>query len=551
MEVVIMKKHWKRVVPTTTSSPANYFGAEREELMRQQGYIQSPFSQVVPTESSDFNLFRIEDQWRGVGDFFNRKKENNEVCRNNLSLAEDYYKKEESDSPQTTFSKSDIPHYPFDDKYEYITQIRRLSLDKKRMEDFGKGKGIKIDRPQGLKKDIKEINSIYSPLFGPTFEDASSFGTRYSCQCGLTKTQQYEGTKCPHCHTTVVRKEDDFSIRGWIILDNDVVIHCGLYKSIQNFLGDKILNNILDIKDEKDENGFSIAVERPENEPFMDYGMIGFQEHFDEIMNFYLARNPGKQAYYDDIMRDRDKVFTHSIPVFTTLLRPYHLNGDKFAFQDTNKNFNIMAMLGSLLNSKEGTLQAKAKKTRNQLLFDLQSNYNEVYDEVIKIMSSKKGTIRSLYGGRFNFTCRAVIVPNWRLRTDQIRLPFKGLVKLLEHSIINILCNSYGMQMYQARACWDKAFTSYDQRVWDIVEYIIGSMEEGIPFIINRNPGLSGAYRGDSICKTELIAGTSYHEFEGRSAAKQYRKEMILKVQRLSERSRLKRVEMLRYSMST
>ena len=73
--------------------------------------------------------------------------------------------------------------------------------------------------------------------------------------------------------------------------------------------------------------------------------------------------------------------------------------------------------------------------------------------------------------------------------------------------------------MYQARACWDKAFTSYDQRVWDIVEYIIGSMEEGIPFIINRNPGLSGAYRGDSISKTELIAGNSYHEFEGQSAA--------------------------------
>ena len=128
------------------------------------------------------------------------------------------------------------------------------------------------------------------------------------------------------------------------------------------------------------------------------------------------------------------------------------------------------------------------KKTRNQLLYDMQFNFEEVYNEVLKIMSSKKGIIRSLYGGRYNFTCRCVIVPNWRLRTDQIRLPFKALVKLLEHSIINILHNSYGMSMSQAKTCWARAYESYDQRIWEIVNYIIDANQDGIPFLINRNP---------------------------------------------------------------
>ena len=125
------------------------------------------------------------------------------------------------------------------------------------------------------------------------------------------------------------------------------------------------------------------------------------------------------------------------------------------------------------------------------MLYDLQFNFNEVYNEVVKIMSSKKGIIRSLYGGRYNFTCRAVIVPNWKLRTDQIRLPFKALVKLLEYSIINILHNSYGIPMFEARSEWNEAFISYNQRIWDIVNYIIKAHPEGIPFIINRNPSLN------------------------------------------------------------
>lgn len=480
-------KKFTVVKPTPGSDPRYFFGKDREEMTASYG--KRDFKPVIPTADSNFRNFIMDNNWKGISNFQNTINENNQTIRN-LNFINPYEDKEEEDIPIRSF-ETHVSIYPYSEKYYYTSRIERLNLDEERIRDFGRGKGIKIEKPQGVKKDVKEPNSIYSPLFGPTFDDASSYGARYSCQCGMTKTQQNENTICPFCGHKVIRKDDDFSIFGWIVLDDDWVIHAGLYKSIEFFIGKNTLNNILEIKDEKDENGFSVEIVRPASEPFYDYGMIGFREHFDEIMDYYLKENGDKREYYDDIMKDRDKVFTHSIPVFTALLRPYHLNGDKFAFQDTNKNFNIMAMLGSLLNNKDSIKGKKAKKTRNQLLYDLQVNFNEVYDEVVKIMSSKKGIIRSLYGGRYNFTCRAVIVPNWELRTDQIKLPFKALVKLLEHSIINILHNSYGMPMYEARNIWDQAFTNYDQRIWDIIQNIIHAHKEGIPFIINRNPTLS------------------------------------------------------------
>ena len=472
-------KSYSIIKPNSDSDIELYYGKDKEEIRELRYGASNQYSRIIPTESSDYHNFMMEKDWLGIKDFNNRIDQTKQTV--NLAF------NREDDIPIRKFELT-VNGYPNDPRYTYTSKINRLNLDEERIKDFQRGKGIRILRSQTVKKDIKDPNSIYSPLFGPTFDDVSSYGTRYSCQCGMTKGQQNQDTVCPFCGHKVVKKADDFSIFGWIVLDDDWIIHPGLYKSLQFFIGQTNLEAILKIEDPKDENGYSMKKVISEKNPYVDYGIIGFREHFDEIMSFFLNKNPSKKEYYDDIMRDRDKVFTHSIPVYTTLLRPYHLIGDKFTFEDNNKYFNIMAMLGSLLNNKDMIRSKRNKKTRNQLLYDLQFNLDEIYNEVLKVMSSKKGTIRGLYGGRYNFTCRSVIVPNWKLRSDQIKVPFKALVKLLEHSIINILHNSYGMSMSQAKTNWARAYESYDQRIWDIVNNIINATEQGIPFLINRNP---------------------------------------------------------------
>ena len=52
-------------------------------------------------------------------------------------------------------------------------------------------------------------------------------------------------------------------------------------------------------------------------------------------MEFYINKKKSKMDYYEDIMHHRRSVFTHSIPVFTTLLRPYELDTKSFYYEDT------------------------------------------------------------------------------------------------------------------------------------------------------------------------------------------------------------------------
>ena len=62
-----------------------------------------------------------------------------------------------------------------------------------------------------------------------------------------------------------------------------------------------------------------------------------------------------------------------------------------------------MSKLVSLLNDKY-IRSSFSKKTTNQLLYDLEMKWQELYGEVEKILSGKKGQLRSCFGGRCSFS---------------------------------------------------------------------------------------------------------------------------------------------------
>ena len=163
------------------------------------------------------------------------------------------------------------------------------------------------------------------------------------------------------------------------------------------FIGEKDFNAIIEPVNKKDEDGYEIEYKRPKDEPFYGIGMIDFHDRFDEVMEYYLAKKPNKRDYYEDIMNNRDKVFIQSIPVYTTALRPYHLDGGSLHFEGTNAIYNMMASLASKINDDK-TSMSKKKKPKDQLLYNLQKKYKELYEELLKIISGKKGSIRTLFG---------------------------------------------------------------------------------------------------------------------------------------------------------
>lgn len=384
--------------------------------------------------------------------------------------------------------------YPNNPDYDYFTTLTRLNWDEERIYDITYGRGFIISPTHGVKKDVKDPNSIFSSRFGQTLRDVNPFGNRYRCKCGHTTQRIYNNTVCKFCGSKVKYVDDDFEYFGWLILKDHWVIHPGLYTSLEAFIG-RDFQKIIQPQRNIDEDGNETEVEKPANQPFYGIGLIKFREQFDDIMSYYLSKNKNKSAYYDDIMSERDKVFTQSIPVFTTLLRPYDIDKKTFSHEDTNPLYMIINKHVYQLNELRNLNSTKRQeKSPAKLLYDLQLKIQALFNAVIKIISGKKGNIRALFGGKYNFSSRCVIVSNPKLRIDEVTLPYSALIELLMQSIINILHKSYNMSMNDAYMYWYHAKIEPDNTVKQIIMTILKQSTDtgrGLPVIINRNPTIS------------------------------------------------------------
>jgi DNA-directed RNA polymerase beta' subunit len=190
-------------------------------------------------------------------------------------------------------------------------------------------------------------------------------------------------------------------------------------------------------------------------------------------------------------MKNKDIIFCQSIPVFTTHLRPYDASEKKnFKFEGTNGMYSMMSRLVAQINNDSLKIFRK-KKEKNQLLYDLQMKFGELNNEIDNILSGKKGNVRQLTGGRYNFSSRNVIVQNPNLRIDQVTLPYKCLVELLQQQIVNVLQKSYNMSYNDAYSIWYKANIEKDELVVQIINGLIFANPYGLPIIINRNPTIA------------------------------------------------------------
>ena len=382
--------------------------------------------------------------------------------------------------------------YPNNPEYEIEVMLKKINLDDERIHDLRTNHGFIVTEPKSIKKDLKGADSIYSRKFGTTLQDVNAFENRYKCRCGHLQGRIYIGINCPVCGEEVEFVDDDYNYFGWLVLHEPYrVIHPGYYAQLRNFFGvNKIRENRIDniIKPVilKDEDGFDIERGEPSvDEPFAGIGMIDFVNRFDEIMDFYLKKYPQKKDMYDDIMKGRRDVFTQSIPVYTTQLRPFSLEDSQFNYEKVNEYYTMIAKLVHTINNDKLKIFRKAKPV-STMLFDIQIEFNKLYTEQINILATKKGELRQNFGGRFNFSARCVIAQEPSLEIDSVKLPYFALVELLKPTIVNILKKSYNMTYSDAYKIWYKAQINKDMRVWSIIDQFIKDKGH-IPILINRN----------------------------------------------------------------
>lgn len=390
--------------------------------------------------------------------------------------------------------------YPDDPDYDFYVEHEKIDLDNERIHDILTGNGFIVAEPsKSIKKDLKHQDGIFSIRFGQSLGDLNPCIDKYRCQCGYSRSRIYNGTVCEKCGTLVEYLDDKYNYFGWIVIKEPyVIIHPLIYKQIEIFLGmgngkRSKLENIIDYVDTRSIDGHIVENEKKtKDEPFFGKGMMYFYENFDSIMEYYKSKekNQEKIEYYNDIMLNRKKVFTHSIPVFTTLLRGLDVKGRNLFYEPINGLYQMLNALQARINNTKTAFSRKLK-IKNQLLYKMQMKTIELYEEIEKIISSKKGQIRSLLGGRFSFSARAVIIQNPTLRVDQCTLPYTALVILLQQRIINILHRIYNIGHNQAYDIWYKASIVPDDKIIDIINSIIKSYPYGLPIIINRNPTIA------------------------------------------------------------
>ena len=430
--------------------------------------------------------------------------------------------------------------YPRSDEWDYFVKLERINLDLECVKDLSNNHGLIIKEPQPISKNIEAENGIFSSKFGRSLQDENPYSHRYSCKYGCTQGSFFAVPNdanwvCPVCGTEVKLVGDDFTFFGWIILKNHVVIHPILYNSLVSFIGKDNLESIIEPEVELDGNGNPMSQydkmllkrktqrrfkrKTPPDTKFAGIGMIEFAKRFDEILEYFHSKKKNqKQAIYDDIIENRDKIFCHCIPVYTTQLRIAKVEAKRFTFEATNTDFNILAKLAANLNKDELSIW-RNKNYQNQLLWDMQSKISHLSKEIIDILTGKKGIMRSTISGRAAFSERSVIVPNPKLRMDEITLPYFGLCILLEQILVNIIQKSYNCTYAKAYKIWYYSTLEVDQRVLNIINNLIKAGK--VNCLINRNPTIeyqSIVYKRCIGCTLDFTMGMDVYTLDGLGA---------------------------------
>ena len=379
--------------------------------------------------------------------------------------------------------------YPESAEYDYTFSPVVLNMDEECARDFDTDNGFRITHRQKVNQNIKNIDGIFSSRFGQGLQDEAPFQTRYRCKCGKLMGKLNNKFVCPSCHTPVKFTGDNFEYFGWIILDNYCYIHPLLYSHIRNFIG-PVFEQIILYDGELDQNGTPVEKQYTNQEDsFKGIGITGFQNRFEEIMDYYAAKHKSKAANYEFIMKHKDKVFAHCLPVYSLLLRPIKIKDGHFCFEGTNSDYNIIAAESMKLNSGAKVL---TMKNVEGLLYHIQMKFMNVIDTINQILTGKKGTIRGLYGGRYNFIARCVIIPDKTLGVDEISLPYLCIMNMMKEVIINVIKKTYHISYIDAYARWFEGLLKIDDVIAGIIDSLIKNNPSGrgLPVIINRNPTL-------------------------------------------------------------
>lgn len=372
---------------------------------------------------------------------------------------------------------------------EYV-RTERVNWDILFYDDIANNDGFIITEPPGVNLDGKMVKTLYgpnSPLFGTSYEDEQAFMERHRCKCGAFKGKQFEGEICPLCHTKIEARQVDIKKTAWMTLGNNVIIAPYWYLIFQRLIGKKVFPEIVESVERVDVDGIRRRLEPGMpgydfKSPFGGIGIDGFLERYDEIMDYYAKKKPGKKKWFDICKKEKSKVFVHHIPIYSTMLRPSSVTSDTFYYNGIDKEINPLFKLTESIKICEPIEKAHLQQ-------QIQTSVNKMWEFNFEMINHKEGFIRNkLIAGSLNYTSRCVITPDPTLRIDEVDLNYQAFRVLYKFRIMYYIMKIEDIPLAKAFYRWQNSY-KFDPYIYDIMKYIIQTEKPRI--LLNRNPTLN------------------------------------------------------------
>lgn len=385
--------------------------------------------------------------------------------------------------------------------------VVKLDLDAECAYDLAIGQGLRLQSTESFHKSEKVEDGLQSPFFGTDFSDELSFAERYRCQCGYMIGMMYQGELCPKCGTPVGYVPVDMKKMGWIILDHFKVMSpiyaYKLSEALGTVEGEKVLTKILSKdfdQDESDEHAIILREKEDElrkKHPFVYKGTQWFVDHFEEVIKYYMTKKPGKKKLFEELLHDKDHVFTSSIPVISATLRsetPGEKDRKLIKFRINTIYSSIIRLtneineLGNIKDMSDNDLI-----TTDRYLCAIHKKLLQLFDEIFNILNGKKGTIASrIIAGRYNASARNIIsASSGELRSNEVDICYLDAMELFRYELTNLYAKLKSCTIEESQQAWYRATRYFDPVFYGIIKYMITHNRDEIGIIINRNPSIN------------------------------------------------------------
>ena len=123
-----------------------------------------------------------------------------------------------------------------------------------------------------------------------------------------------------------------------------------------------------------------------------------FYENYTEIMLYYKNKRKQKADLIQQLIDDKEKVWTSKIPVYSTALRPFGVTTESIYFTGIEKHINPLTNI--TINLKKATpIEVPL------YLYQSQMRVNELWAMNFGLIDSKYGWIRArILGGEWTYS---------------------------------------------------------------------------------------------------------------------------------------------------